>query len=148
DSSTAERIHALAEAIKAERNFSGTLIRSEHLHVTLFHLGDWIELPSEIVTRASEAASRVAAPAFEVEFHRAESLRNRTGIYPFVLTGDNGATPLRAFHTLLGEALNAAGLGGATRGDFKPHVTLLRDAKRASPSKVAPIVWTVREFVL
>ncbi|HEY0300012.1 MAG TPA: hypothetical protein VGC36_01675, partial [Rhizomicrobium sp.] len=41
-----------------------------------------------------------------------------------------------------------AGLGGATKGDFKPHVTLLRDSLRVAPAPLAPIVWTVRDFVL
>jgi 2'-5' RNA ligase len=148
DAETAARIAALAGTIKTARNFTGTLIRPEHLHVTLFHLGDWIALPAPIVAQAGEAAARVAVPAFEVAFNRAESFRNSTGIYPFVLTGDNGATPLRAFHTALGAELKKAGLGGATAGEFKPHITLLRDAKRAPPSPIEPVTWTVRDFVL
>ncbi|HEY0301693.1 MAG TPA: hypothetical protein VGC36_10185, partial [Rhizomicrobium sp.] len=35
DVETAARIHALAEALKAAHGFAGTLIRPEHLHVTL-----------------------------------------------------------------------------------------------------------------
>ncbi len=45
DEATAARIHALAAGLRAERGLGGTLIRPEHLHVTLFHLGDWIALP-------------------------------------------------------------------------------------------------------
>jgi 2'-5' RNA ligase len=40
------------------------------------------------------------------------------------------------------------GLGGATQGDFKPHVTLTRDDKRISPKPIDPISWMVRDFVL
>ncbi len=97
---------------------------------------------------ASAAAAQVAAAPFEVTFDRAESFRNSTGIYPFVLLGEPGATPLRALHTALGAALKKNGLGGATQGDFKPHVTLLRDTLRVPPAPVVPLPWTVRDVVL
>ena len=148
DAGTAARIHALAGTLKAAWSFEGTLILPAHLHVTLFHLGDWIALPTEVIARASDAAAKVVAPSFEVAFNRVESFRNSTGIYPFVLLGEQGATPLRAFHAALGAELKKAGLGGATQGEFKPHVTLLRDAKRVPPAPIEPIMWTVRDFVL
>ncbi|MBI3676747.1 MAG: 2'-5' RNA ligase family protein [Proteobacteria bacterium] len=148
DAETAARIYALAETIKAARKFEGVQIRPEHLHVTLFHLGDWNGLPADIVTLAGQAAAQVATPAFDVTFNRTESFRNRTGIYPFVMTADKDAAAWRTLHTALGEALKRVGLGGATQGEFKPHVTLLRDGLRAPASPVVPISWTVREFVL
>jgi 2'-5' RNA ligase len=77
-----------------------------------------------------------------------ESFRNRTGIYPFVLTGD--AAPWRPLRDALGAALKRNGLGGAVHveDDFKPHVTLLRDDTRVKPLAVEPITWMVRDFVL
>ena len=148
DADTAARIYALAETIKAARNFEGVQIRPEHLHVTLFHLGDWNGLPADIVALGQQAAAQVATSPFDVTFSRTESFRNRTGIYPFVLTGDKDAAAWRPLHTALGEALKRVGLGGATRGDFTPHVTLLRDGLRVPASPIVPISWTVREFVL
>lgn len=146
DGDTAARIHALAQALKAEHGFTGNLILPEHLHVTLFHLGDWAALPAEIVTLASGAASQVNAPAFDVAFHRAQSFRNSTGVYPFVLTGDKGQW--RTLHEALRTALTDAGLGGATRGDFEPHVTLTYDKVRVKPKAMAPVSWRVQDFVL
>jgi RNA 2',3'-cyclic 3'-phosphodiesterase len=148
DDATAARIHKLAEALKAQHGFTGNLILPEHLHVTLFHLGDWAALPDEIVTIASGAASQVSVPAFEVSFTRAESFRNRTGIFPFVLTGDKAATAWRPLHTALANALKDAGLGGATRGDFQPHITLTYDPIRLKPTAIEPITWTVGNFAL
>ena len=146
DADTAAQIHALAQTFKRENGFEGTLILPEHLHVTLFHLGDWAVLPDEIVRLAREAAASVAVAPFEVAFARAESLRNSTGVYPFVLTGD--AAAWRDLHDALAQALKRAGLGGATQGVFRPHVTLLRDRLRAAPRKIAPVAWTMRDFVL
>ena len=144
EAETVARIHTLAEALKAEHGLDGTLILPEHLHVTLFHLGDWNGLPDAIVAHARAAAGQVSAAPFEVTFLRAESFRNRTGIYPFVLTGDKQAAAWQP----LGRALEDNGLGGATQGDFKPHVTLARDDTRVSPQKIAPVSWMVRDFVL
>ena len=148
DDAAAARIHALADDLKAANGLGGTLILPEHLHITLFHLGDWRELPAEIVAIASRAAAEVMAAPFDVTCRRVESFRNRTGIYPFVLLAEQGVTALHAFQQALGAALKKNGLGGATQGDFKPHVTLLRDDTRLKPVAVAPVTWTVRDFVL
>ncbi|MBS0276000.1 MAG: 2'-5' RNA ligase family protein [Proteobacteria bacterium] len=146
DADTAARIHALAETLKAEHGFTANLILPAHLHVTLFHLGDWQALPEEIVTLASAAASQVTVSAFDVSFPRAQSFRNSTGVYPFVLTGDKA--PWDKLHGALRVALTDAGLGGATRGDFQPHITLTYDPVRAKPHPIAPVSWRVRDFVL
>jgi RNA 2',3'-cyclic 3'-phosphodiesterase len=148
DEATARRIQGLADTLKREHGLAGAPILPEHLHVTLFHLGDWAVLPHEIVALASRAAAEVRVPPFEVAFTRAESFRNATGVYPFVLTGDKEAAAWRGLHTALGDQLRRAGLGGATQGEFKPHVTLLRDEKRVPPIKLEPVSWTVRDFVL
>lgn len=142
----AARIHAMAEKWKQEKGFEANLILPEHLHVTLFHLGDWAALPGEVVRLAKEAASQVKAAPFDVAFARAESFRNRTGVYPFVLTGD--IAPWKPFHDALGTALQKVGLGGATRGEFRPHVTLTYDEIRVKPMAIGPVSWTVRDFVL
>jgi 2'-5' RNA ligase len=146
DEKTRARIHAFAEAQKREKGFTANLILPEHLHITLFHLGDWPKLPEEIVNLTLGAASQVNVPAFEVAFARAESFRNSTGVYPFVLTSEK--TPWRVLHEALRVALVNAGLGGATKGDFEPHITLAYDKVRVKPFAIEPIAWTVRDFVL
>src|ERR1700761_8334718 len=122
DAATADAISSRARSLKSELGLSAPLILPEHLHVTLFHLGDWAALPDEIVRIAKEAAGQLRADAFEAPFARAESFRNSTGVYPFVLTCE--LAPWRALHAALGDALKRAGLGGATQGEFKPHITL------------------------
>jgi len=146
DAGLAARIHSMAERLKAEKGFEANLILPEHLHVTLFHLGDWAALPEEVVRLAKAAASQVKAVPFEVGFARAESFRNRTGVYPFVLTGE--IAPWKPFHDALGAALQKTGLGGATKGEFKPHMTLTYDELRVKPMAIAPVAWMVRDFVL
>ena len=146
DEETASRIHALALSFARDKTLDGTLILPEHLHVTLFHLGDWHSLPNEIVELARSAAQNVRAPPFDVSFKRARSFSNRTGVYPFVLSGN--LPQWSALHTQLGAALKGAGLGAATQGEFKPHMTLLRDEQRVRPFAIEPVGWTVKDFVL
>ena len=146
DEKTAAQIHALAEKLKDRHGFTANLILPLHLHVTLFHLGDWVALPDEIVSLASRAAAQVRVPAFDAVFRRAESFRNSTGIFPFVLTGDK--SQWRSLHDVLSAALTKGGLGGATRGEFEPHVTLTYDETRVKPHAVEPVQWMVRDFVL
>lgn len=148
DAETAARIAVLAERLAREHGLEAARILPEHLHVTLFHLGDWQALPTEIVTLASEAAGRVSQAPFDVVFDRAESFRNRTGIYPFVLSGEKHASKWSPLHSALGDALTKAGLGGATKGEFSPHVTLAYDKVRVRPLPVVPVTWKVRDFVL
>ena len=146
DADLAARIHAMAGQWKGEHGFKANLILPEHLHVTLFHLGDWAALPEEIVRLAKDAASQVKAAPFEVAFTRAESFRNSTAVYPFVLTSD--VAPWQGLRSVLGAALQKVGLGSATKGEFKPHMTLTYDKIRVKPMPVAPVLWTVRDFVL
>jgi 2'-5' RNA ligase len=148
DAETADRIHALAETLKHANRFDGTLILPNHLHVTLFHLGEWNGLPAAIIKAAEDAAAEVDVPAFDVAFNLSQSFRSSTGIYPFVLTGDKAAAAWRPLHVALGAALRRVGLGGATHGNFTPHVTLLYDEERAASAPIEPISWTVRDFVL
>lgn len=146
DAATAKRIHSLAEKWKTEHGLTGNLILPEHLHVTLFHLGDWAALPEEVVNLASGAASQVHVPVFDVAFKRAESFRNSTGVFPFVLTCDKAQWSV--LHEALRSELTRAGLGGATRGDFQPHVTLTYDPIRVKPHAIEPITWMMTDFVL
>ena len=150
DAQTAARIHALAEELKAKHGFTANLILPEHLHVTLFHLGDWAALPDMVIEAAKTAAQSIAQTPFEVVFDTARSFRNSTGVYPFVLTGPERGSPLIDFHKALGAALKTNGLGAAVHEeDFTPHVTLTYDEVKAKPAKLTPpMVWTVRDFVL
>src|ERR1700753_2277536 len=146
DAETAARIHALAEALKAKHGFTANLILPEHLHVTLFHLGDWAALPQMVIDAAKTAAQGIAHAPFEVVFDTARSFRNSTGVYPFVLTGPEHGSALHGFHKMLGAALKKAGLGAAVHEeDFTPHVTLTYDEVKVKPAQLdAPILWTGR----
>ncbi len=148
DRATAERIYELAERLKRAHGFVGKLVLPHHLHVTLYHLGDWPSLPAPVVAAAQEAAAQVNVPPFDVTFTGSESFGGGIGPFPFVLTGEQDLSAWNALRRPLGVAMERKGLGGATRGRFTPHMTLLRDVKRAVSAPIEPITWTVRHIVL
>lgn len=148
DAATAERIAALAAALRERHALRGRPLASERLHVTLHHLGDHVGVPNDIVRAAGEAASRSASAAFEATFERAMSFAARTDKRPFVLLGDKRVAPLIELQRSLGEAMKASGLARWVAPQFTPHVTLLYDGKILPAEAVEPIRWRVKEFVL
>lgn len=148
DTATAERIARLIEQLRPVVGFKGKALHPERLHITLHHLGDFVQQPAEdLLARARLAAERLASSPFDVTFDQVVSFHGRRDHRPFVLLGHEGVAGLMAFQQTLGEALQHAGVP-VPRGHFKPHVTLLYDRGGFAPKPVEPVTWTVREFVL
>ena len=148
DVDTAERIARLIQQLRPVVGFKGKALRTERLHVTLHHLGDFVHLPpDDVVGRVRAAAAGLALPAFDATFNQVVSFHGRRDHRPFVMLGDEGVGGLMAFQAALGEALQHAAVP-VPRGHFKPHITLLYDRGGFAPKAVEPITWTVREFVL
>jgi 2'-5' RNA ligase len=145
DPATAERIFQMANVLKHAYGFTGELIEPERLHVSLFFLGG---LPGELVDTTCMALADTRMPPFDAVFDRSVSFRGRVGNRPFVLIGDNGPSPLKSFRQMLGTVLAQNGLRRRANTNFTPHVTLLYDARAVEEHPVAPISWTVNEFVL
>ena len=88
---------------------------------------------------------------FEVSFDRTASFRGRPGNRPFVLMGDDTLDRLKSLRHRLGTAIAEKGMdrkGSRAHRDFAPHVTLLYGDRAVDEYPVAPIRWTVNEFVL
>lgn len=120
---------------------------TDHLHVTLHHLGDFDGVPRQLVVAAVDAAGRVAMAPFAALFDRAGSFSGRPQKHPFVLLGAAAAPGLARLYGELGASLAAAGLARRER-PFVPHLTLLYDARNVPPQPIEPLGWTVLEFVL
>lgn len=148
DAETAARIGDLAQRLRSEHALRGAPLRNERFHITLHHLGDYVGLPGNVVSAATEAADRMAASAFEVRFDSVSSFPGRRREHPFVLRGTSGLDALLTLHRQLGECLVVAGLGRHVDRAFTPHATLLYDQRELPLQSVDPITWKVGEFVL
>lgn len=151
DSVARPRIGALAQEQKRKHGLKGQPIALDRSHVTLFHLGDHLELRADIVSAAQAAAESLVAAPFDVAFDRVASFRGRARNLPFVLRADEGAeciAALVAYQKTLGDALKKNGLAKWVRTQFTPHVTLMYDDQAVAEQLVEPIGWTVNELVL
>lgn len=147
DAATAAAIAERARTLRGAHGLRGAPLETDRFHVTLHEIGVYAGLPAGIVGRALEAGAKVAAAPFEAAFDRVGSFNNR-GNNPLVLQGGEALADLIAFQRGLGRAMAGAGLGRQVARTFTPHVTLLYDPILVADATIAPIRWTVREFVL
>jgi 2'-5' RNA ligase len=148
DGEAASRIGALAGSECEHHGLRGKPLRTARLHVTLFHLGDWVGVPGDVVTAATRAAGALHEAPFDLAFDTVASFATRGAQKPFVLKSTSGNAALRSFHARFSQALRHAGLGQWTHGNFEPHVTLAYDPKLVAPQAVEPIAWRARGFAL
>jgi 2'-5' RNA ligase len=142
------QLETLAAKHLASHRLGSGAVESDRLHVTLFHLGDYVGLPPDLTTRAKEALSRLTASAFTIRFDQIGSFGNRQSKSPLVLTASEGNEALHALHKQLATYLRASALGQHTRGSFEPHMTMAYGKATVPFEKVAPISWPAREVVL
>jgi len=145
DASTAVQIRHRAGILRRAHHLEGRLIEPNGLHVSLFFLGG---LAERHVQLACGAAADVRTGPFAVSFDRAVSFRGKPGNRPFVLFGGGGLRQLTSFRRMLAAAMTRVGWRRRANMIFTPHITLLYDAREVEEHPIAPIGWTVREFVL
>ena len=148
DTAYATRFETFAAKHLAARGMEGRPVEASRLHVTLFHLGDYTELPPGLVTQATEALAHLAAEPFTIHFDQIGSFSNGGGYGDFVLTASHGNEALRALHRQLAAHLNAAALNQHTKGSFTPHMTLAYNKPAVPFQSIEPVVWPAHEVVL
>lgn len=125
-----------------QRECSGRATRTENIHLTLVFLGD------VAIGRVAELASlvaRIAAESFVLAIDRVGYWRHNR-----VVWAAPGRIPgaLLDLVASLERELEAAKFGFDER-PYAPHITLLRDARRAPAAAAIPATpWDVERFVL
>lgn len=112
----------------------GRLVPYENLHMTLAFLGPQ---PPGIADACKDLLMRLRAPAIELRLDKVGYFaRNRVA-----WVGAHSTPPaLQSLHEELGQALAHHGIE-RERQQFKPHVTLARDATMPVDMTFAPILW-------
>jgi RNA 2',3'-cyclic 3'-phosphodiesterase len=122
-------------------------VKAERFHATLNFLGDFPELPEELVEQAKSAADSLNAASFAWTLDYAASFRGREP--PCVLRSTTVPTLLLVLWQNMNKALVKVGLHRHIEHQFTPHVTLAyarRELSGATP--VTPVAWPVKHFVL
>jgi 2'-5' RNA ligase len=145
DIAATAQLERTAQQLGIRHRLNGSPLASERFHVSLLGFGAHAGLPPDLVATASKIAAEIAGRPFEITFDRAMSFLGRPR--PLVLCGGDGVTELIAFQRVLGDAIQTRGLG-RMKPQFMPHITLLYDQRGIEAHAIAPVSWTVREFVL
>ncbi|GLQ94421.1 RNA 2',3'-cyclic phosphodiesterase [Dyella acidisoli] len=148
DPTYATRFETFAAKHLAARRMEGKPVEASRLHLTLFHLGDYTELPPGLITQATEALSHLEAEPFAIQFDQIGSFNSRSSYGDFVLTTSQGNEALHALHQQLAVHLNAAALNPYTKGSFTPHMTLAYNKPAVPFQHIEPVVWPAHEVVL
>lgn len=126
----------------------GRLVAAERLHVSLNFLGADARRPTQLIERAAAAVSGVSMRPFAIALDRMVSFGATAERKPLVLFGEDGVLGALALHRAIHAKLAEAGVAARPEPMINPHMTLLRDATAVPETFVAPVVWTVTEFVL
>ena len=148
DAEHAAQLATLAATHLADHRLGSGVTEASRLHVTVFHLGDYTELPPGLVTSATQALSSLAAEPFTIRFDQIGSFSHRQPSGPLVLTASEGNEELRALHKQLATHLRASALGHWTRGSFEPHMTVAYNAATTPFKRITPVSWPAGEVVL
>jgi 2'-5' RNA ligase len=142
---TRQRMNREVERLRTAHDVQGRWIKPDRYHMTLHYLGTFSELPEELVSRACQGAGEIRMPEFDLVLDRAGHFAQGVG-----WLGSEQTDPrLQQLWEALRLALTRVHVRIQGHAAFKPHVTVLRDARRGLPAgPTEPIVWPVREFAL
>lgn len=144
DATTATGIADLGWDLRDDYDLSGLPLLPQHIHASLWHVGDDFFPPSDQLIQALvKRAKGVKMPSFCVSFDHVESFSGGA----LVLRGQDGVVGLEMLHLQLASVLGLARRRSAS-ATFTPHVTLLRDERLLPPRPIQPVEWNVTEFVL
>ncbi|HET7413716.1 MAG TPA: 2'-5' RNA ligase family protein [Pararhizobium sp.] len=148
DAEAAGRINKSAARLFGEGRFEETWIRTDRLHLSLHHIGDYKHLPTKLIYAARQAGGAVWIEPFEMTFDAVGSYEgtptNGTRRRPVAMLG--GAKALLSLHEALGRAMKKNGLRPAVH--FTPHLTLFYSRKPFPARPIEPIRFTANEFAL
>jgi 2'-5' RNA ligase len=146
EESVARRITGSTLELGGALGLRGAAVPPERLHLSLHWLGD--RYSEDLLAIANKAAGVVTGISpFAVSFDRVATFRSGRE-HPLVLLCGDGGERLRAFYMALAEAIRRAAPCQYEWRPFEPHITVLYDRRRVRERPVAPVSWTVRDFVL
>lgn len=129
-------------AQSAQRECGGRAVPAHNIHLTLVFLGN---VPRARLDEFETLAETVSAPRFALAVDRLGYWRHNRIVWAGV---EDCPEALRALVTRLEQVFAATGFR-FDRRPYVPHITLLREARRApAQGRVSPVAWPVAEFAL
>ena len=121
----------------------GTAIKPDNLHVSLFPLGEWDIVPSDLIEIATTRVQAIESKPFEFKFDMVMSFTRRSG-YCTVLAATHAPSELYSLQRKFVSRFE----GLVRAGSLTPHMTLLYTDQFIEKQPVEPVRWIAREFLL
>lgn len=145
----AEQAAEVRRRSKELYGLGGGEVRTDRLHVTLIHVGDYAgSIRADVAAEVSAVIAGMERPSFVVSFDRVGSFGGAPGKHPHVLLGEAGVEALKTFRLSLWEAIHRRLKKTLSNPQFNPHVTLMYGDARLPERAVAPISWRATEVEL
>jgi len=143
---TCSTMETLGRTVQKAHGLRGRPVTGGRLHSTIAAVHDPCYLPHQVLERAKVVGARVRHPSFSIRFDWMGSFDVHRNRYPLVLRGGAGLQSLIGFQQEIGMQMKRAGFDVAS--SYTPHVTLLWADRPVADYPIAPIAWTVTDFVL
>lgn len=151
DPETALRVDQFRRRFLDQKHWKGIPLKTERLHVSLHHVGDYRRLQTQFLYAARRAAAAVSMRPFAVTLRFIKSVEddpptNGRPRKPLVLLAEGDA--LSELHNILSVAMKKNGLRAAEHFTPPPHMTLSYGRGTIPVEAIEPICFAVNEFVL
>lgn len=144
---TAPAFGAHQRRLRTEFGVRGPMTPFDRLHLSLVGLGDSIHAPGRRwIEEVGDILSNVRMSPFKIAFNTLVTFHIAKRVRPAVLTGEDGVIGVSMLRNAISAAFRAEGVGHGAAAT--PHVTLAWSEIVVPEHYVAPVTWTVREFVL
>jgi 2'-5' RNA ligase len=151
DARAIQQIAACQAALCNELGLRGRPLPPARLHVSLLGLGDFAAVPVQRLTAVRQLLAQLRLPPFVLQFDKLLSFYGRARAptrRAVVLCGGAGVAGVVQLQHALAALLEPYGLCGHLPRRPTPHLTLLYDYQCMPERAIAPIRWTVSDFVL
>lgn len=124
-----------AQLSALQHGLQGRKTRHANLHMTLAFLGNQ---PEPLLPSLEEILKELTAPDIMLEIDRLGYFSRQRIAWAGM---HDVPASLLGLHGELNAALEQSGFAFDRRDDFKPHVTLARDASAPGTSGITPVIW-------
>jgi 2'-5' RNA ligase len=131
-----------AALMRLQTPIQGRLTSYENLHLTLAFLG---QQPAALLPELKEMLDRLPRTSVLLKLDRVGYFTRKRIVWAGM---HQAPEEIFALRNAVAKSLAAHEIAGDTQGEFRPHVTLARDAAQPPDTAFTPVVWQANHLTL